>query len=227
MMRSVTFVLLCMFPFQVFVCKKYLCLYNLCLPITHMAKSKKYLWKSDRLLDSLASHCSTTGSGLSIYHWQILITQRILLQSHVSASTIVFLGSLLAFVVMLIQSFFGRQPLIPIFLAWDLWFYLVFYSHTLVASTGQNWSRHCDRPFQPSEFMKISHPFLSRIGVWVNKERITELRWLVATFPICGHASICPRLLVASRWWGRPWSSSLFCLGIIVVSRISGVLSCQ
>ena len=112
----------------------------------------------------------------------------------------IFLGSVLAFVVMLFNTEFlwKATPWLYIFGLGLMVLPLVFYSPALVASTGaKNWvSIGSVTLFQPSEFMKISYIlFLSRIGVWAKQgKEVTELQddWLLlfqyvaVTLPVLG-----------------------------------------
>ena len=99
----------------------------------------------------------------------------------------IFLGSVLAFVVMLFNTEFLWKvtPWLYIFGLGLMVLPLVFYSPSLVASTGaKNWvSIGSVTLFQPSEFMKISYIlFLSRIGVRAKQgKEVTELQddWLL------------------------------------------------
>lgn len=112
----------------------------------------------------------------------------------------IFLGSVLAFVVMLFNTEFLWKvtPWLYIFGLGLMVLPLIFYSPSLVASTGaKNWvSIGSVTLFQPSEFMKISYIlFLSRIGVRAKQgKEVTELQddWLLlfqyvaVTLPVLG-----------------------------------------
>lgn len=140
----------------------------------------------------------------------------------------IFLGSVLAFVVMLFNTEFLWKvtPWLYIFGLGLMVLPLVFYSPTLVASTGaKNWvSIGSVTLFQPSEFMKISYIlFLSRIGVWAKQgKEVTELKddWLLlfqymaVTLPVLG-------LLVLQGDMGTALVFLAILAGIIVVSGIS------
>ena len=140
----------------------------------------------------------------------------------------IFLGSVLAFVVMLFNTEFLWKvtPWLYIFGLGLMVLPLVFYSPALVASTGaKNWvSIGSVTLFQPSEFMKISYIlFLSRIGVWAKQgKEVTELKddWLLlfqyvaVTLPVLG-------LLVLQGDMGTALVFLAILAGIIVVSGIS------
>lgn len=99
----------------------------------------------------------------------------------------IFLGSVIAFVVMLFNTEFLWKitPWLYIFGLGLMVLPLIFYSPALVASTGaKNWvSIGSVTLFQPSEFMKISYILLlARIGVRANQGRtVTSLKddWLL------------------------------------------------
>ena len=140
----------------------------------------------------------------------------------------IFLGSVLAFVVMLFNTEFLWKvtPWLYIFGLGLMVLPLVFYSPALVASTGaKNWvSIGSVTLFQPSEFMKISYIlFLSRIGVWAKQgKEVTDLQddWLLlfqyvaVTLPVLG-------LLVLQGDMGTALVFLAILAGIIVVSGIS------
>ena len=140
----------------------------------------------------------------------------------------IFLGSVLAFVVMLFNTEFLWKvtPWLYIFGLGLMVLPLIFYSPSLVASTGaKNWvSIGSVTLFQPSEFMKISYIlFLSRIGVRAKQgKEVTELQddWLLlfqyvaVTLPVLG-------LLVLQGDMGTALVFLAILAGIIVVSGIS------
>ena len=140
----------------------------------------------------------------------------------------IFLGSVLAFVVMLFNTEFlwKATPWLYIFGLGLMVLPLVFYSPALVASTGaKNWvSIGSVTLFQPSEFMKISYIlFLSRIGVWAKQgKEVTDLKddWLLlfqyvaVTLPVLG-------LLVLQGDMGTALVFLAILAGIVVVSGIS------
>ena len=140
----------------------------------------------------------------------------------------IFLGSVLAFVVMLFNTEFLWKvtPWLYIFGLGLMVLPLIFYSPSLVASTGaKNWvSIGSVTLFQPSEFMKISYIlFLSRIGVRAKQgKEVTELQddWLLlvqyvaVTLPVLG-------LLVLQGDRGTALVFLAILAGIIVVSGIS------
>ncbi|MFQ9488690.1 MAG: FtsW/RodA/SpoVE family cell cycle protein [Streptococcus salivarius] len=110
----------------------------------------------------------------------------------------IFLGSVLAFVVMLFNTEF-LWKVTPGFIFWlGLMVLPLVFIHLLwlprqEQKLGQYWISH---PFQPSEFMKISYIlFLSRIGVRAKQgKEVTELQddWLLlfqyvaVTLPVLG-----------------------------------------
>ena len=140
----------------------------------------------------------------------------------------IFLGSVLAFVVMLFNTEFLWKitPWLYVFGLGLMVLPLVFYSPAVVESTGaKNWvSIGSVTLFQPSEFMKISYIlFLSRIGVWAKQGReVTDLKddWLLlfqytaVTLPVLG-------LLVLQGDMGTALVFLAILAGIVVVSGIS------